>query len=107
MQATRDVKEAEAAEQTQSQDIRKLDLQESDLLDEHRLVGTRRAKLDKDLQRVTEDAQASRYRLFPKCRGATAHTYLPAILRCSHMHTILNKRKQVCIRDRLIRRGDT
>lgn len=64
MQAAQDVKEAEAAEQKQAQEIRKLDQSEADVLDEHRVIATQRTKLEKELDKVTEEAQASRCCLF-------------------------------------------
>lgn len=66
MQASKEVKEAETAEQEQAQEIRALEKRESDVLDEHRLVSTQRAKLQKDLNQVTEEAQASRYALLSR-----------------------------------------
>jgi hypothetical protein len=60
MQATQAVKDAEAEEQKQSQEIRNLEKAEGELQSEHRFVATQRAKLEKELHKVTEEAQASR-----------------------------------------------
>ena len=54
------MKEAEAAEQKQAQEIKALEKQESSVLDEHRRVSTLRMNLQKDLDQVTEEAQTSR-----------------------------------------------
>lgn len=79
MQAAKAVKEAEAAEQKQAQDIRTLEEHEQSVLDEHRFVSTQRGKLQKELNQVTEEAQASRCCSFPKhCHAAERpRMYMP------------------------------
>ena len=68
VQATKEVSEAEKAMGAQSQSIKELEKHESEILDKHRTVGTQRAKLERELHQVTEDAQASRYFVFSRER---------------------------------------
>lgn len=61
IQAKKEEAESQEAIKAQSESIKQLEKNESELLDKHRTVGTQRSKLERELHQVTEDAQASRY----------------------------------------------
>jgi hypothetical protein len=78
MQAAYDVKEAEEAERKQAQEIRKMEKDEQNMFDEHRFVATKRGQLEKEYQKVTEEAQTSR--CCPRKQHATRCTCTNVLL---------------------------